>query len=173
MMEEPMLADYGGGCGSYGGCGSLRRLAAAAFGDAPSICVWWVRGANTPPLVTTSPDGTPVGIAGVLPNATILFGNDRINTQARSGGRFTLGYFCDPCQQLGIEDTFFFVGNGDEGFFASSSGSPILARPFFNTETDGPGRPAAGLSANRRWARSTSLRTGRSRRTKSICGAAL
>lgn len=98
--------------------------------------VWWVRGANTPPLVTTSPDGTPVGEAGVLPGAQILFGNERINTEPVSGGRFTLGYWFDPAQTLGIEDTFFFIGNGDDSFFDSSNGSPILARPFFNTQTD-------------------------------------
>lgn len=134
MWEEPMGDYYPGGfgdsCGMCGGC-TWR-----GFWGRAEYLVFWVRGANTPPLVTTSPDGTPVGVAGVLPNATILYGGERINTQARSGGRFTLGYFCDPCQQLGIEDSFFFVGNGDDSYYASSSGSPILARPFFNTETD-------------------------------------
>jgi hypothetical protein len=135
MWGEPM-GDYGDGscdsCGTCGGCSCMPR----GFWGRAEYLVWWARGANTPPLVTTSPDGTPVGVAGVLPNATILFGNERINTQARSGGRFTLGYWCDPCQMLGIEDTFFILGNGDDSFFATSSGSPILARPFFNTETD-------------------------------------
>jgi hypothetical protein len=137
MWDEPFM-DYGAGscdscdsCGTCGGCGCGGR-----FWGRAEYLVWWVRGASTPPLVTTSPDGTPVGSAGVLPNATILYGNERINTNARSGGRFTLGYFCDPCQELGIEDTFFLLGNGDDSFFATSSGSPILARPFFNTETD-------------------------------------
>ncbi len=71
----------------------------------------------------------------MLPDATVLFGNQRINTQGRSGGRFTLGYWFDPCEQLGIEDTFFFIGGSHQGFSSSSTGSPILARPFFNTET--------------------------------------
>ncbi len=88
-----------------------------------------------PPLVTTSPDGTPVGQAGVLPNADILFGNQRINTRGRSGSRLTLGYWFDPCQSLGIENTFFFIGSDNQGYATSSSGSPILARPFFNTLT--------------------------------------
>lgn len=127
MWQEPAM---GGGCYDDGcqRCGT--------FWGRAEYLVWWIRGANTPPLVTTSPDGTPVGIAGVLPNAQILFGNERINTQGRSGGRFTLGYWMDPCETLGIEDSFFFVGNGDQSYFASSSGSPILARPFFNTDTD-------------------------------------
>ena len=103
-------------------------------GGAPSIspggCAHHV-----PPLVTTSPDGTPVGDAGVLPNATILFGDQQINDKARSGGRFTVGYWFDDCQTLGIENTFFFIGGSNDGYTASSSGSPILARPFFNTDT--------------------------------------
>jgi hypothetical protein len=129
MWEEPMTGDCAGG-----DCGSCGCMPAGYWGRAEYL-LWWVRGANTPPLVTTSPDGTPVGIAGVLPNAQVLFGNGRINSDARSGGRFTLGYFCDPCQTLGIEDTFFFLGSGGESYFATSSGSPILARPFFNTQT--------------------------------------
>ncbi|MEX0676992.1 MAG: BBP7 family outer membrane beta-barrel protein [Pirellulales bacterium] len=124
VWEEPPMV---GGC--YDGC---RRC--GTFWGRAEYLVWWVRGANTPPLVTTSPDGTPVGTAGVLPNAQIVFGNQRINTEGSSGGRFTLGYWCDPCETLGIEDTFYFVGNCDESFFGSSNGSPILARPFFNTE---------------------------------------
>jgi hypothetical protein len=137
MWDEPMMddyaGDYGGDCaGGY--CGSCFCVPPGFWGRAEYL-LWWVRGANTPPLVTTSPDGTPVGTAGVLPNATILFGDQQINTQVRSGGRFTLGYFCDPCQTLGIEDTFFFLGGSNDGFSATSSGSPILARPFFNTDT--------------------------------------
>jgi hypothetical protein len=125
MWEEPM----GGGC--YEPC--CQRC--GVFWGRAEYLLWWVRGAHIPPLVTTSPDGTPVGIAGVLPAAQILFGNDRINTDVNSGGRFTLGYWCDPCETLGIEDTFFFLGGGDDSFFAASAGSPILARPFFNTQT--------------------------------------
>lgn len=71
----------------------------------------------------------------MLPNATILFGDQQINDKARSGGRFTLGYWFDDCETLGIENTFFFIGGSSDGYTASSSGSPILARPFFNTDT--------------------------------------
>jgi Putative beta barrel porin-7 (BBP7) len=126
MWQEPML---------LGTCDEVGCHFCGTFWGRAEYLAWWVRGASTPPLVTTSPDGTSVGEAGVLPGAQILFGNQRINTEARSGGRFTLGYWFDPCEMLGIEDTFFFVGNGNESFYANSSGSPILARPFFNTQT--------------------------------------
>ncbi len=130
VWEEPM----GGNCadGSCGlGCGWCRP----GFWGRAEYLAWWTRGAYVPPLVTTSPDGTPVGQAGVLPNADILFGDERINENGRSGGRFTLGYWFDPANTLGIENTFFFIGEENEGFASSSSGSPILARPFFNTES--------------------------------------
>jgi hypothetical protein len=132
--EDPTGEGYYDSWDSCGDCGDGCHGCGGMFWGRAEYLVWWARGANIPPLVTTSPQGTPAGQAGVLPNATILFGDGRINTDGRSGGRFTLGYFCDPCQMIGIEDSFFMLGNIDDGFFASSSGDPILARPFFNTE---------------------------------------
>jgi hypothetical protein len=41
----------------------------------------------------------------------------------------------DPCETLGIENTFFFIGGDSDGYSASSSGTPILARPFFNVDS--------------------------------------
>ncbi len=139
-MGEPDVCCSGWGpcrrwgpCGGCGGCcgGGLQPN----FWGRAEYLAWWVRGAHVPALLTTSPTGTSVGQAGVLPDATVLFGNQQINTKARSGGRFTLGYWFDPCEQLGIEDTFFFIGGSHQGYSASSTGSPILARPFFDTST--------------------------------------
>jgi hypothetical protein len=132
------FGDYGGcgdccdgGCGWAGGCGGCCHR---FYGRAEWI-QWWVRGSNTPALVTTSPDNTPANVAGILPAATVLFGDERVNTQSRPGGRFTLGYWLDACNTVGLEDTFLFLGNSHDSFTASSNGSPILARPFFNTDT--------------------------------------
>ncbi len=97
---------------------------------------WWVRGSNTPPLLTTSPDNTPQANAGILPDATVLFGDQRLNRTGRSGGRFTLGYGWDSCcASMGLEGSFLFLGNVTQNFVASSGGSPILARPFFNVQS--------------------------------------
>jgi hypothetical protein len=139
--EEP-YGDYGGDCGgSCGiGCGdgwcNWAGCQCRQFWGRAEYLQWWVRGSNTPALVTTSPDGTPVGVAGVLPTATVLFGNERMNTDGRSGGRFTLGYWLDGCDTVGLENTFFFLGNAQQSYTNSSDGSPILARPFFNTQTN-------------------------------------
>jgi hypothetical protein len=130
MWGEPMMGGCGDSCCDP--CCNWGCIPPGFWGRAEYLG-WWVRGSNTPALVTTSADGTPVGIAGVLPGATVLFGNERINNQGRSGARFTLGYWADPCETLGIEDTFFFLGTENDPFFATSSGTPILARPFFNT----------------------------------------
>jgi hypothetical protein len=137
------LWDEAGGQGDFGGCGDCCDDGCCGWGGGcchrfygrAEWIQWWVRGSNTPPLVSTSPDNTPPTVAGILPAATVLFGDQRVNTQSRPGGRFTLGYWLDGCNTVGVEDTFLFLGNAHDSFTANSNGSPILARPFFNTET--------------------------------------
>ena len=104
----------------------------------------WIQANHLPPLVTTSPAGTPRSAAGVLPGATILFGNDYVDGGARNGGRVTLGYWFDDDHNNAIEASWFTVGQptGAANFFANSAGLPILARPF----TSG-GVPNAQLAA--------------------------
>lgn len=98
--------------------------------------LWWLKGSPLPPLVTLSVDGTPREEAGVLgqPGTRVLFGNERVNDDERSGGRFTIGGWLDKRQKFGLEGSFFFLENGSANFLANSPGSPILARPFFNTQ---------------------------------------
>ena len=49
--------------------------------------MWWTSGMDLPPLVTTSPQGTPQNQAGVLGQSgtTILFGGQTVNGDGRSG----------------------------------------------------------------------------------------
>jgi Putative beta barrel porin-7 (BBP7) len=99
--------------------------------------MWWLRGDRLPPLVTTSPSGTPVSSAGVLgvPVTQILFGDNSVNTGGRSGGRLTAGYWLDCEQTWGIQASYFQLESLTRSFGAQSNGSPILARPFQNTAT--------------------------------------
>lgn len=99
--------------------------------------LWWTKGSFVPPLVTTSPPGTPLGDAGVLgkPGTSVLFGDDRINDGVRPGGRFTLGGWLSERHTLGIEANYFILANETTNFFAASDGIPILARPFFDVTT--------------------------------------
>jgi hypothetical protein len=93
-----------------------------------------------PPLVTTSPLGTPPETSGVLGElgTRIVFGEDRLEP-ARSGGRITLGRWIGPCEDLAVEGIFLGIGPHASEFNASTPDSMILARPYqdvlFNTES--------------------------------------
>jgi hypothetical protein len=106
--------------------------------------LWWGKGDHLPPLVTTSPVGTPRSTAGVLgaPTTTIRFGDTDANDQARSGGRVTLDAWLTCNQGLGIEANYFILGDRKTNFADSSD--PIIARPFFDVQTQ---RQAAQLVA--------------------------
>ncbi len=100
---------------------------------------WWAKGNNVPALVSTSPDGTARPDAGVLgrPGTEVLHGGGSIDGNYRPGLRFVLGYWLDDCQTLGVDATWFSLGDGANSgnYYAQSVGtplSPILARPFFN-----------------------------------------
>jgi hypothetical protein len=102
--------------------------------------LWWSNGNPLPPLVTTSPAGTSRPNAGVLgqPGTEILYGNQTIDTLARSGGRLTMTRWLDDANLNGLEFVGIFVGDDyQSGSFARQSpGSPILSRPFFNATSN-------------------------------------
>lgn len=92
---------------------------------------WWTSGMRLPALVTTNPDAAPT-LAD--PDTVILFGGEEVNRDARSGGRFTLGVWLDPCATRGLEATYFGLGSQSTSFYADSDGFDRLGRPFFNIE---------------------------------------
>jgi hypothetical protein len=108
--------------------------------------LWQVKGDSLPPLVTTSPAGTPRAQAGVegTPGVSTLFGGSHVNDDWRSGGRVRVGSWLDCQQTLGVEANFFMLANAASWFDAASSGTPIVSRPFFNAVT---GQPDAELIA--------------------------
>ena len=117
-----------------------RPLAAAdagRFWAEMEYLAWSVKGDRLPSLVTTSPTGTPLSQAGILgaPGTTVLFGDSSVNDGWRSGGRLRAGYWFDPRHQSGIEASIFGLEQASTGFSASSSGTPILARPFLEANT--------------------------------------
>jgi hypothetical protein len=100
-----------------------------AFWFQAEYLLWTIKQANLPPLVTTSPQGS----FGVLGNngTNVLYGFG-VSQGEFSGGRFTVGMWCDECQCCGMEGSYFFLGSHSSSFNAASNGDPLLARPFFN-----------------------------------------
>jgi hypothetical protein len=120
--------------GSYGGGCDMAPCRAPIYFRGEYLA-WWLKGDSTPALVTTSPDGTTRAQAGVLsqPGTSVLFGDQSLNNTMRSGARLVLGAWLDPTAR--IEGEWFGLSQKDTTFDASSTGSPILARPFFNLGT--------------------------------------
>ena len=97
--------------------------------------LWWTQGMGVPALATSGSAADPLPGALGQPGTNTLFGNTRLNNGARSGGRFTLGQWLDPCRCCGIEVTYLTLGNQDTTFNASNNTVAVLARPFLNTVT--------------------------------------
>lgn len=123
------------------GCSPTNWASACGYGcDCSTNAVrveyllWFSRGRNVPPLVTTSLANTPAADAGVLglPTTSVLYGNDPIGTDIRNGGRITVSHlFRDEITWGDVR--FWGVEDSSETFFITGNNVPILAVPFFNT----------------------------------------
>jgi hypothetical protein len=99
---------------------------------------WRTDGLGLPPLVTTSTNPSiSRPQAGVLtdPTTQILFGGNEVLTDEFEGGRLKFGVWLDRAHTWGFGAELFEIGTESVAFGATSDGNPILARPFFNTET--------------------------------------
>lgn len=108
--------------------------------------LWWMGGNELPALVTTSPNGTLPGDAGVLGAAdtSILHGDRRVDDSLRGGFRSSLGirlgHWFDDLMDSELQFDVLWVGDGQSSgdFAAASLGSPILARPYHDVSADSP-----------------------------------
>lgn len=141
---------YGGGCGCDGGAGGYDDCYGGAcyggqccpwLGLEPGrlwvrgeSLLWWTKGVHVPELVTTSDNNTSYDRAGQLGLSTthLLFGNQDVNGSSRPGGRISFGLRPTECTPWGVEATYFQLGNDVTRYDISSTGYPILARPFYN-----------------------------------------
>jgi hypothetical protein len=89
---------------------------------------------NVPALVSASPFGTARENVGVLPGAQVLFGNEPLGDDFRSGIRLQSGIWLDDCEKWGIEGEFTSLFEDNTNFFVSGDGDPAIARPFFNAD---------------------------------------
>jgi hypothetical protein len=99
---------------------------------------WWQDGMALPPLVTTSVDPNvaqaQAGVLGV-PTTQILFGGRDVLEDSFNGGRLQFGVWLDRCHTWGVGAEYFELDQESTSFTGTSTGNPILARPFFNTQT--------------------------------------
>jgi len=146
--------DMSGSCGADGAyCDPGMFPCGALWGSGERVYVrmqylnWQMDGVDAPAFVTTSPDGTVQNESGVLgfPDTTILFGNQSFHGEGRSGGRLTAGYWLSSDDVFGIEFDAWGLEDSTASYFANSDGSPILARPYFNTfpEVGDPGQDSS------------------------------
>lgn len=96
--------------------------------------LWDVSGMDTPPLVTTSPGGTPESSAAVIgqPGTSVLFGGNEINDGSTNGFLISGGFWFSTQRNVAIESEYFSLADQNEGYNGSSDGTVILGRPFFN-----------------------------------------
>ena len=100
--------------------------------------MWWRKGSHLPPIIGTSPPGTPLNNASVIgtPGYKTLYGDSQAGQTMQNGGRVTIGVWLDPQHNVGLGGRFFGLGGGTQTFNISSNstGSPILGRPFFDVD---------------------------------------
>jgi len=140
QLSDGDVSACGDSCCGTSGCGNMCCDKAGRFWVRGEYLLWWTKGAGSPPLLTTSPAGTPKTEAGILgfPDTEILFPGAPLNNDSRSGYRFSFGLWLDECRKLAFEGDFWDLGAGTTSFHASGDGSPILARPYYDTFIDGP-----------------------------------
>ena len=115
-----------GGCEVFQPVPCCQRVYAGA-----EALLWWTKGYQVPPLVTTASATDPENTRGTLGfgSTQLLYGDQRTSAGPNLGGRLTLGYTFDPCCIWSLEGSFFFLGrNNDNQFF----NNPVLSRPIFN-----------------------------------------
>jgi hypothetical protein len=105
-----------------------------------------------PPLVTTSPVGTPPNEAGQIgqPGTTVLFGDQSANGGVKMGTRITIGAWIAPSARFELE--WFGLGGNNTSFSTDTSTNPIIVAPHFdlsNGQQSGYllGYPGVGLAS--------------------------
>lgn len=132
-----------GGCvGSGGYCGNLVT---PAGGCASGMEMFWFRGdymlwqrdaVNLPPLVTSSPLGTPTADIGVLgeDSTTVVAGGQAVSDHVRSGYMLEFGTWLNAATGWAIVVDYFYGGRDSYGFTGAPGDEEFFARPFFDTQ---------------------------------------
>jgi hypothetical protein len=134
MQAPPAVAPQEAGSLLDGGaCGAGWRLCGASglFWVDAEYLLWWTKGMQLPALATIgSTNDMPPGAFG-QPSTVEVLGDRTVDTNVRSGARFTAGLWICNEPTLGVEGNVFFLEPHATRMAASSNGSVLLARPFF------------------------------------------
>ncbi|MBO0699329.1 MAG: BBP7 family outer membrane beta-barrel protein [Zavarzinella sp.] len=106
---------------------------------------WWLTGAQLPPMMATSPPGTPRAQAGVVgaPGTQVVFGGQAVQDDFRSGVRVSFGGWLDECRTTGFEVRALVLDRlADRFALGSPDGSAVIGLPFVDATT---GQPRAQL----------------------------
>jgi len=71
---------------------------------------------------------------------TVVLGGKKITNDWHSGAKISLGYWFDTFERLGVEGSYFFLGENSKSssFTSNANGSPRLRVPYFNVTTGLP-----------------------------------
>jgi hypothetical protein len=120
-------------CAMQGGCGLNSRPVLSVRGE---YLLWWADGMAIPPLVVrgeVNDNGTVPTNDDFFDNAFVVYGNQDILDEARSGGRLTLTYWLDDYGRHAVEGDYFGFGQIESQFVDGGDGTfPIVGRPFFD-----------------------------------------
>ena len=106
----------------------------------PEYLLWKTTGQHLPVLATTSPAGTPFAESGVpgAPGTSVLYGNQTILDQYRSGTDWRHGFWFDEAHTSGIDAGLFYLGNRVETYYIVSNPNFLVSRPFTDAATGTP-----------------------------------
>jgi hypothetical protein len=130
---RPALAPGGDCCPNIIPCNECKPC--SRYWGSAEYLLWWIEdGPIRGPLITTGPAAS-FGFLGA-PGVTTV-GPHNLDYGTLSGGRVTLGYWLSDDQEIGMEVSGFYVGDGHQRATISggAAGSPVLARPVVNVLT--------------------------------------
>jgi hypothetical protein len=147
---DALYLDGASELGGYGGCPLCgdrvcggRGCTGCGFGSRPVFYArgeylnWWFDGMPIPPLVVNADIGP--GTPPALLNPRVVFGNDDVLDDDRSGARITLGYFLDDYGKWGIEGDYITFGTESLTFQDGGDGTvTYVGRPYIDATTGLP-----------------------------------
>jgi hypothetical protein len=95
--------------------------------------LWKFKDNQLPPLLTAGSATAPHPGGLGQPGTSILYGGGNVSEALHSGVRLQAGYWFTDNHSFGLDANVFYLGGSPKSFAATSSGTPILAVPFYNT----------------------------------------